>query len=340
MTVSPFRPKTKSTIRQFDIDVAIDRFLSVKRVERRSAKTIQAYTEEFSRLRRWLETEGLPAITGDLMIRYIHYLTYDKVKWDDHPTNPHGGVGLSARTVNNTIRNLKVLFNWCVREGYLTKSPMNNVRYQLEDSENFQVFSDEQVMRLLQQPNRRTFIGIRDRCMMLCLTDTGIRIGELTSLKVSDCDFELNQIILPAAITKNGHTRIAPISPTTSKELRELISYCNLEEDDFLWITQFGERYMGDTFAKMLKKYAKQAGIRHVRVSPHTFRHYFATKFLLNGGDPISLQRILGHRDMHMVSIYVNYTKADIRAQHEKFSPVTSLQPQMTSRKRGRVRVK
>ncbi|EJY56375.1 integrase family protein [Alicyclobacillus hesperidum URH17-3-68] len=280
MTVPPFRPRPGRTERKFDLDIAIDRFLSAKRIERRSPRTIKSYSDEFSRFKRRLDRTGIQSITPDTMARYIEHLTYEKVKWDDHPTNPSGDPGLSARTVNNTIRNLKNLFNWCVKEGYFSTSPMDNISYQPEDNEHFHVFSDEQVMRLLQQPNRRTFIGMRDYCMMLCLIDTGMRIGELTSLKVSDIDFELNQIVLPGTITKNGHTRIAPISPVTSKALRELIAYCNLEPGDFLWVSQFGERYMADTFAKMLKSTPERRAYKtfgfHRTPSATTLRRNFS----------------------------------------------------------------
>ncbi|WP_425388168.1 tyrosine-type recombinase/integrase [Alicyclobacillus ferrooxydans] len=129
---------------------------------------------------------------------------------------------------------------------------MNNISYQPDDTEHSNVFSDEQVTKLLQQPNRKTFIGMRDQCATLYLADTGLRIGELMSVRVSDVDFSLNQIVLPGAITNNCRTRIAQISPLTSRELRELILYCNLERDDFLWVSQFGERYTGEIFAKML----------------------------------------------------------------------------------------
>jgi integrase/recombinase XerD len=262
------------------------------------------------------------------------------VKWDDHPTNPNGTVGLSPRTINNTIRNLKSLFNWATAEKYYSESPMANIKYQTQDEEHFEVFSDDQVLKLLQEPHRKSFTGFRDYVMMLVLIDTGMSIGELTSLKVSDIDFQLNQIVIPGSVTKTKQTRVAPISHITSHELRELIAYCNLEEDDYVWITQFRERYMADTFGKMLKKYAKKAGITNVRVSPHTFRHYFATKFLLNGGDPVALQRILGHRDIKMISIYVKYTKADLREQHERYSPVLSLNPTSPHKKRGKVKLK
>lgn len=116
--------------------------------------------------------------------------------------------------------------------------------------------------------------------MMLVLCGCGLRIKELTSLRVSDVDFRLRQITIRAEISKTKTTRVAPISQKTVKELENLVSFINVEPDDYLWLTQFGERYFGDTFGKMLKLYAKRAGVTGPRVSPHTFRHYFAVKFL------------------------------------------------------------
>ncbi len=292
MTVSPFLSKKKNApVRKIPLQDIMDRFLSAKRTERRSPKTLKTYREEFMRFQRWLDSTGLKEINSSTIQAYITHLTYEKVKWDDHPTNPNGPVGLSPRTVNNTIRNLKSLFNWATTEKYYTESPVQNLKYQTQDDEHFEVFSDEQVLKLLNEPHRKTFTGYRDYVMMLVLLDTGMRIGELTSLKISDIDFQLNQIVIPGPVTKTKQTRVAPISKITSHELRELIAYCNLEEGEYVWITQFRQRYMADTFSKMLKNYGRKAGITNVRISPHTFRHYFATKFLLNGGDPVALQR-------------------------------------------------
>lgn len=318
----------------------IESFLHAKRLQRRRPKTVSAYEQVLEQFRKWYESRAYTEITVDILRGYIEFLTFEKVRWDDHPTNPHGEAGLSARTVNNVIRNMRIFFNHLKRENIITYSPMDSVGYQTEEQDTFEVFTDDDVLKLLQAPNRRVYTGRRDYCMMLVLVDTGLRIKELTGLKVADVDLKLRQITIPAALAKTNRTRIVPISQLTAKELSALIDYMGLESSDYLWLTQFGERYLGDTFSKMLKLYAKRSGVTGCRVSPHTFRHYFAVKFLREKGDPIALQRILGHSSLNMVQVYVKYTGTDLSTQHDESSPVTALLDRGNEKKRGKTKFK
>jgi integrase/recombinase XerD len=312
---------------KLDLNKAINDFLYAKRVEKRSPRTIEAYEQSLNQFCKWLNnnTNNNSGITTDTMRQYIHYLTYVKTQWDDHPTSPNGKVGLSTRTVNNNIRILKIFFTHLVKERVITQSPMDAIGYQKEEKDTFEVFTDDDVLKLLAAPNKRIYTGLRDYTMMLVLCDTGLRIKELTSLRVSDVDLKLRQITVRAEISKTKTTRIIPISKTTAKEIERLIKFMNVSDDDYLWLTQFGERYYADSFAKMLHKYAEKAGVENARVSPHTFRHYFAVKFLRSGGDPIALARILGHTSLNMTQVYVRYSKADLHEQHDKASPVANL---------------
>lgn len=332
-----FISKRESEI-QINVREETEKFLYTKRIEKRATKTVEAYRQVLDQFSKWYENSEHSGITTEVMRDYIHYLSYEKERWDDHPTSPKGVKGLSPRTVNNVTRNLKIFFNHLVRERRINESPMDAVGYQIEEKDTFEVFSDEDVLKLLESPNRRIYTGLRDYVMMLVLCDTGLRIKELTHLKISDVDFKLNQIVVRASIAKTRTTRVTPISKLTARELEKLISYMNIEADDYLWLTQFGERYFGDTFSKMLKKYGKKAGVKGPRCSPHTFRHYFAVKFLRNGGDPIALMRILGHTSMGMTEKYVRYTKSDIQEQHLDASPVMSLIDKGNEKKRGKVR--
>lgn len=318
------------------LNESIEDFLESKRVEKRARKTIEAYAQVLSQFRKWYEEKESPEITTELLRDYIRYLSFEKVKWSDHPTNPDSGIGLSPRTINNTIRNMRIFFNYLVKKRVISNSPMDAVGYQTEDKADFEVFTDAEVILLLSAPNRRVYTGMRDYCMMLVLCDTGLRIKELTSLMIDDVDLRLRQIVVRAEISKTRTTRIAPISSKTAKELEALISYMNVEEGDPLWLTQFGERYYGDTFAKMLKLYAKRVGVTRPRVSPHTFRHYFAVKFLKEGGDAITLARILGHTSLNMTQVYARFTGTDLREQHDKASPVASLIDKGNEKKRGK----
>ncbi|MCY9532999.1 tyrosine-type recombinase/integrase [Paenibacillus alvei] len=322
-----------------DLNEDVEKFLYTKRVEKRTPKTIQTYRQVLEQFAKWYTDSEHSIITTDVMREYIYYLSYEKERWDDHPTSPTGVKGLTPRTVNNVTRNLKIFFNHLIRERRIKNSPMDSLGYQVEDKNTFEVFTDDHVIKLLEAPNRRTYTGLRDYAMMLVLCDTGLRIKELTNLKLSDVDLKRNQIIVNAEIAKSRTMRVAPISKLTAREIERLIAYMNLEDpNDYLWLTQFGERYFADTFSKMLKKYGKKAGITEARCSPHTFRHFFAVKFLRNGGDPIALMRILGHTSMSMTEKYVKYTKTDLSEQHLEASPVMSLIDKGNERKRGKVR--
>ncbi|KJK28416.1 tyrosine-type recombinase/integrase [Paenibacillus polymyxa] len=316
----------------------IAEYLETKRIAKRSPKTILAYAQSLDQFRKWHDEHGKPDITTDLLREYIAYLSFEKVRWDDHPTSPNGEIGLSPRTVNNIIRNMRVFFNYLVRERIIKESPMNAVDYQTEEKETFETFVDTDVIKLLGAPNRRVYTGLRDYCLMLVLCDCGFRVSELTSLKVSDVDFKLRQITVRAEFSKTKTTRVAPISQKTTKELENLVSFINVEQDDYLWLTQFGERYFGGSFAKMLKLYAKRAGVDGPRVSPHTFRHYFAIKFLREGGDLVALSRILGHTSLNVTQIYLKYASKDLHDQHDKASPVASLLDAGNEKKRGKLK--
>lgn len=332
-----FVSKRSRTVK-FDLDTQIERFLQSKRLEKRSARTVSAYEQVLSQFRKWYALRPDAELSTELMREYISYLTFEKTRWDDHPTSPNGKVGLSARTVNNVLRNLKIFFNYLLKERVITHSPIDALNYQKEDKDTFEVFTDDDVLKLLSAPNKRVYTGLRDYCMMLVLCDGGLRIKELTSLKISDIDFKLRQITIRSEVSKTNTTRVIPISQRTVKELEKLIAYMNVEENDYLWLTQFGERYFGDTFAKMLKMYAKRVGVTGARVSPHTWRHYMAVKFLRGGGDPMALARILGHTSLSMTQVYVRYTGTDLREQHDKASPVMSLLDQGNEKKRGKLR--
>lgn len=80
-----------------------------------------------------------------------------------------------------------------------------------------------------------------------------------------------------------------------------------------------------NSFRKRLSEYGDMAGIKNKRVSPHTLRHTGALLYILNGGDPFSLQKILGHTDMQMVRRYIQMTNTDIKRQHNIFSPLKNL---------------
>jgi integrase/recombinase XerD len=337
--MAQYQFKKRSKIRgSFDIEKNIEKFLDARRLENKSPKTIKTYAQTLGKFTEWLHAEDSNEITSDTIREYVRYMTEEKEKWSDHPTNPTQGVGISPRTINNIIRVLRVFFNFLISERIISDNPAAGVKFQTEQNDTFEIFTDEDVIKLLDAPNKKVYTGFRDYTMMLVLIDTGLRISELTSIKRSDVNFRSRQIVIHAENAKTNQMRIVPISQKTTKELAELTEYINGDDDDYIFLTQFGERYMADTFAKMMKKYGKKAGIQNVRISPHTFRNYMAVKFLKSNGDPFTLMRILGHKDFSMTNRYVKYSNVDISSQFEKASPVMNLIDSGNNRKRGRLK--
>jgi integrase/recombinase XerD len=322
-----------------DLNQLLEKFIDAKRLENRKEKTLNTYRQSISRFIEWANADERQ-LNSESISEYIRYMTFEKKKWDNHPTNSTDQVGISPRSMNNIIRNLKVFFNYLYKERLITTNPTSNIKLLTESTDTFEVFTDEDILKLFATPNQRVYTGFRDYVMMLLLTDTGMRIGELTSIKLSDIDFVSRQIYIRSENAKTRVGRVVPISAKTAKEIDKLNELTGAEEGDFVFMTQFGERYYADTFAKMLKKYGKRAEIVGVRVSPHTFRNYMAIKYLKNGGDPFSLMRILGHSDMSMTNRYIKYSNVDISEWHDKSSPVLSLLDKGNERKRGKKRFK
>lgn len=318
-----------TTTRNFDLEKTIILFLDDKKLQKRSEKTIKTYKNALAHYTKYCNEHELNGNEIDCVRQYIHYMTFEKVKWDDHPTNISTTVGVSPRSINNAIRFIRVFYNWAVSKKYINHNPAQDVGLQKENQESFEIFTDDEIESLLNSPRRRSYTGMRDYTMMVLMIDTGLRVGELTNLVRGDFDLTYRQINIRAEISKSKRSRSVPISRTTANLLQDLFDYTNIVEDEteeFVFLTQYGERYYGDTFAKMLKQYAKRAGMLiNARVSPHTFRHYFAIKFLRNGGDPFALMKILGHTDYSMTNKYVRYASVHLQEVHDRVSPAESV---------------
>jgi integrase/recombinase XerD len=96
-------------------------------------------------------------------------------------------------------------------------------------------------------------------------------------------------------------------------------------QSEWLFVTYEGKPLSDNTVRKDLQELGRKAKIENKRVSPHTFRHTGALFYVMNGGDPFSLQKILGHSDMSMVRKYIQMTNTDIKKQHNLFSPISTI---------------
>ncbi|WP_205180112.1 tyrosine-type recombinase/integrase [Siminovitchia thermophila] len=306
------------------IEQAFDYFVTLKKTEGLRPRTMEDYPVLFEYFTEWL-AEAYPDVTyiDDIttgMIReYSVYLSEERFN------DKTGGYGLSPYTVNIRIRFLKVFFRALFTEELIDKDPAANVKLMRVDEDTFEPLTDKEILKLLDAPDVREYAQFRDKVAMSLILDTGMRVNEVFSLEVSEIDFKTRSIMLPASKNKNRKPRIIPLSNTVLKLLLELITENKVHFDsEYVFLSNFGERYNSNSFRSRLRIYKDLAGIEK-RVSPHALRHQFCRDYIMNGGDIFTLQRIVGHADIQTTRKYVQMTGVDIQSQHSLYSPIVRL---------------
>lgn len=329
--VSGKRTITVKQTLDYDLDNAFDLFYNVKKAERMRNRTLSDYKTHWRYFREWLDKSYnevvLRDITQTILREYVIYMSNERTKYEGVENRVIVGKSLSPTTVAIRLRTLKTMFNFWITEGLIEVNPAKNLKPPVEDEDEIEAFTDGQLRLLLATPNERTYAGFRDKVLMTLLADTGLRINEALNLESSLFDFKARCIYLPASMNKNRKVRIVPVSIEVIRMILELISENKTYfQSEHIFLSNYGEPLKDDHFRKRLRDYGIKSGIHgQVRVSPHTFRHYFCKTYLLNGGDIFTLQRIVAHKDIATTRKYVQMGDDDIKQQHTQFSPIHRL---------------
>ena len=202
-------------------------------------------------------------------------------------------------------------------EGYLEYDISAEIPILRGEKVIIQTFSEEQIQRLLKQPDQRSFTGFRDYTLMLLLLETGVRISECLGIRLSDINMKMGTILIRG---KGAKERMVPFQSKMKKVLQSYLEVRGAALTDALFITVDGTTVSKRHIQELIRQYGETARITDVRVSPHTFRHTMAKFYILAGGDIFSLQRILGHSSLETVRIYVEMFSHNVQNQHRKFS--------------------
>jgi len=229
--------------------------------------------------------------------------------------------GLSRSTIRVRMRSVRVFANFLEREGLVDASPMRGVEIPRVPQSLPQILSTEEIQKLLRSAKTRTWYGTRNHALLATFLDTGLRLSELINLDSIDVD--LRSLTIRVRNGKGTKDRQAYVGRTLARSLRrwaEIRPYGG--SCDAYFSTRDGRRLDKRNVARIIERIADRAGLAYRRIHPHLLRHTFATHFIKNGGDPFSLQRLLGHSDIKTTMIYVNLAGADLEEAHAKASPV------------------
>ena len=311
----------------FSFSNLCDIYLTAKQAEGLADNTMQSKRRVIQLFLKHNGNSKPEEFTTEDARNYVNYLRYEHVKHanNSYVRDQYKTAGMSIGGVNTHLSVLRAMFRFLYEEKYIENNPFERVKMLKEPTDKIEALTLQQARRLIKEPDRRTYSGFRDAVLYTLMLDCGLRLGEAIQLKIDDIDFTSNTIYIPASNAKGKKGRFVPFSQKTSRLLREL----RVEVEDFatpyMFTTIYGNPLEPSRVRTQMKRYADLAGITGVRVSPHILRHTFAKYYLLNGGDLMTLQKILGHSSLDMVRRYVQMTGTDINAQHGKFSPIKGI---------------
>ncbi len=222
---------------------------------------------------------------------------------------------------NQSLRTLRLFFDFCVEEGVLAENPCKKQGYKYrKDKPRIIQLTPEAITTILKQPNRATFRGLRDYCIMLLMLDTGIRPGE--ALRLCLTDYEGKTIHVRKEIAKTRVERYLPLSNTVSSMIQKLIKVRHTtwnNKDGILFCGFHGKEMSAAALHRSWRRYSISSGIDFF---PYCLRHQFALSWVRNGGGAFELQKIMGHTRLDMTLTYVHLASTDVESAHQKFSPL------------------
>jgi len=293
-------------------DQLIDSFINYLRATKtKSENTTKAYAEDLSQFLEYLKQIELsePIL---LNINHLHirgFLAYLKNK------------ELSKRTVARKLSTLRSFYKYLTVQGLIKDNIAKSV-HAPKVSKKLPLFLYPHEIELLLEAPKNDVFGIRDKAILELLYATGMRVGELVSLKTSDINFGANYIIV---FGKGSKERIVFFGRKASESLEMYMrkSRPHLVKDfdcDSLFLNKNGTRLSDRSVRRILDKYVKTAALSS-NISPHTLRHTFATHMLNNGADLKTVQELLGHSSLSTTQIYTHVTKERLKEVYEKTFP-------------------
>jgi integrase/recombinase XerD len=281
-------------------------FLSVEKGL--SLNTVLSYSRDLKKLFLFFrkeKTAWLKAEEEDF-IKFIHH---------------QSRAGLSARSLARLISSLKSFYKFLVQDGVMRNNPAVNLSSPKAWFSLPKFLTVEEVELLLSLPEEKDIRGLRDKAMLELLYATGLRVSELVSLKPEDLNLEDGFLL---CVGKGGKQRIVPIGGSASKAVRKYLDEARpkllKQPNEFLFLSCRGRAFTRQGFWKLLKNYAKKAGLE-LKISPHTLRHSFATHLLERGADLRSVQLMLGHSQITTTQIYTHVSRQRLRRVYDKFHP-------------------
>lgn len=288
----------------------IQAFISyLQTVKKASDNTIMSYGRDLKKFQDYFTGQGISdvrQITQTNLNSYVLYL--EKMKF-------------TPSTVSRNIASIKAFYHFLFKQRIIEDDISDMLKAPKIEKKMPGIMTMQQVSDLMEQPGDNTPKQLRDKAMLELMYATGIRVSELITLKMSDLNMQMGFLVC----SDGSKQRVIPFG---NKARSALLAYMEKGREALmvqsdcqaLFLNCYGEEMSRQGFWKLIKYYAKQAGIEE-EITPHTLRHSFAAHLVENGADLRSVQEMMGHSDLASTQIYANMNQNRIRDVYTKAHP-------------------
>ena len=212
-------------------------------------------------------------------------------------------------------RDLKTLMYFFMEQGYL---PHFKIQLAKADKKPTETYTDAELQKLLKKPNLKqcSFTEYKAWVMVNFLLSTGVRQHSPINIKIKDLDFDNNVVAIN--VTKNRKPLLIPLNRNIVKILQEYLRYREGQPEDYLFCNVYGQQLVKSTVYHEMWQYNKDRGVE--KTGMHRFRHTFAKKWVMMGGNVVTLQKILGHSSLEITQNYLNVLTCDIAKDVDEFN--------------------
>lgn len=289
----------------------IDEFCDALWLEDGLAKnTLDSYRGDIAQYAAWLEQQNgrsvLAASNADVQA-YLGVFYKRKTR---------------ASSAARLLSSLKRFYRYCLRQGRIKADPTLRIDTPKLPRSLPRSLTEEDVENLLAAPDVDKALGLRDKAMLETLYASGLRVTELTTLKVSQVSEDMGVV---RVIGKGSKERLVPLGEEALDWIRRYLKQARPEllggrASDDLFVTARGAAMTRQMFWHLLRRHVARAGLKKA-ISPHTLRHAFATHLLNHGADLRVVQLLLGHSDISTTQIYTHVARERLKQLHAKHHP-------------------
>lgn len=291
--------------------VVLDKFITNQKVVGNTKDTIEYYKKRIGYFIDFVDDKDINNVVIDDYNSYAIYLI-NKV------TNK--GSKLSSATIKTTLNATKIFLKCSYDNKYMISDLYKNIKPYKQMKKTIVVLSAEDINKLLNSQNEFTIIGLRNLLAISLMLDAGLRVSEVVNLNVEDISKELGVI---KVLGKGKKERLVPLTDSIIKYYDKYVFLASLYSGSLFLDSDTGLRMTSSGISQILRRIKKEQHFN--KLHPHYLRHTFATLFLVNGGDPVHLQLILGHTTLYMTEQYLHLANQMTLQKQKKFSPLTNI---------------